>query len=122
MVTGILSQLASIDEIRNQIIDDINRLELRLNASDVQIEIEKNANENQKRQFINERTDLSVVRIKLENTILERIAVRLKNLEPEIKKGITELDQAIQELENTVGVIEAIKNLTSIIARILVIL
>ncbi|QLE41338.1 hypothetical protein FD723_13415 [Nostoc sp. C052] len=122
MVRGLLSELASIDELRNQILKDIRKLELRLNASDVQIEIEKHADANQKRNFIDERTDFSLIRVKLENTILERIAVRLKNLEPELKKGIEELDQAIEDLKNTIGILEAIKGVTSIIARILVII
>lgn len=117
MGTIIREELPSIEELRNKFIEDIFKLEILLNSANLNF-----PNETQQINFIESRTDLSVLRRKLENRILESIATQLKRLESEFKNGIEELEKSIQESKNTVKVIESINKLTGIIARILVIL
>ncbi|MHC5611925.1 MAG: hypothetical protein ACYTXA_13145 [Nostoc sp.] len=75
-----------------------------------------------KRKFIDERTDLSVLRVKLETTVLEKIAARLKCLEEDLNEGLEALTKSIDDVQNTVDILTTIKNVTGLVARILVII
>ncbi|RUR86628.1 hypothetical protein ACF3DV_14500 [Chlorogloeopsis fritschii PCC 9212] len=114
-------ELPSIAKVLEEFLRKIRECELKLNSPEIQNQFEKETDVAKKRKFLDERTDLSILRVKLETAILEKIAARLKCLEQDLKEGIEGLNQAINDVENTVNILTTIKNVTGIIARILVI-
>lgn len=117
-----ISQLPEIDRVRAKFIDRIRECELELNSSKMQFIFEAETDIAKKRKFIDDRTDLSVLRLKLETVVLEKIAARLKCFEDDLNEGINDLRESINSVNKTVDILTTIKNVTGIIARILVIL
>ncbi|MEH2151483.1 hypothetical protein [Nostoc sp.] len=117
-----MNQLTEIDRVRAKFIDRIRECELDLNSSQIQNIFEAEKDIAKKRKFIDDRTDLSVLRLKLETVVLEKIAIRLKYFEDDLNEGIDDLKKSIKSVNKTVEILTTIKNITGIIARILVIL
>jgi hypothetical protein len=115
-------QLPEIDKSRDTLLVKIRECENRLYSLEVQNLFEKETDPIKKRKFINERLEVSILRVKLETATLERIAVRLKSFEDDLNEGIANLTEAIASVNNTVIILSAIKNVTGIIARILLII
>ncbi len=114
-------QLPTIDKLRENFINKLRDCELKLNSAEIQQKFENEIDIVKKRKFIDERTDLSVLRVKLETTIIEKIAARLKCLEEDLNEGLEALRKSIDGVQNTVDILTKIKNVTGIVARILVI-
>ena len=62
--------------------------------------------------------DVQLARLKVANLELEQIVDRLTALEPELKKGIRELDKALKRLEQLTQVFEVADQFLGIVARI----
>ena len=111
---------SSVDIIRDRLVEDIFNLEIKLNSPVVQDKLLKNAKtKDEKIDIIESVLDLSMVRRKLENAMLETIAKRLKRLEPQIQEGIDSLNDAIDNLENSTNILSLINSLTGLIARVI---
>ena len=111
---------SSVDIIRDRLVEDIFNLEIKLNSTVVQDKLLKNAKtKDEKIDIIESVLDLSMVRRKLENAMLETIAKRLKRLEPQIQEGIDSLNDAIDNLENSTNILSLINSLTGLIARVI---
>lgn len=109
----------SIDIIRDRLVEDIFELERKISSPILQEQLLINAqNEDEKKDIIESVLDLSIIRRKLENAILEIIAKRLKRLEPQIKEGIDYLNDAIDNLDTSVNILSFINSLTGLIARV----
>ena len=108
-----------IKDIRDKHLDELRALERELYSSKVQLFWEQNGTDAEKEEFIRERDDIVLSRIKLENTILENIAGRLKELEGGLNDGINNLKQEISDLNNTVNFLNTISRVTGILARVL---
>jgi hypothetical protein len=115
-------QLPAMDRVRAQFLDRLRECELELNSSKIQNIFEAETDIAKKRKFIDDRTDLSVLRLKLESVVLEKVAARLKCFEDDLNEGINDLRESIKSVNKTVDILTTIKNVTGIIARILVIL
>ncbi|MBC1223506.1 hypothetical protein GNF10_00590 [Nostoc sp. UCD121] len=115
-------QLPAMDRVRAQFLDRLRECELELNSSKIQNIFEAEIDIAKKRKFIDDRTDLSVLRLKLESVVLEKVAARLKCFEDDLNEGINDLRESIKSVNKTVDILTTIKNVTGIIARILVIL
>ncbi|RCJ37912.1 hypothetical protein A6770_14070 [Nostoc minutum NIES-26] len=118
----IIEQLPTIDKIRTQFIDQLRECELELNSPEIQDIFEKEKDTAKRRKFIDERTDLSVFRLKLETAVLEKVAARLKCFEEDLNDGIKDLKDSIDSVKKTVDILTTIKNVTGIVARIVVII
>jgi hypothetical protein len=105
-----------LDEMLRKLYD----CELELYSAKIQEKFEQETDIAKKRKFLDERNDVSFCRAKLEGAILEKIAARIKCLEEDLNEGLEELNKAIDAVENTVVILTAIKNVTGIVARILV--
>ncbi|WP_254625833.1 hypothetical protein [Nostoc sp. TCL240-02] len=64
-----IDQLPAMDRVRAQFLDQLRECELELNSSKIQNIFEAEKDITKKRKFIDDRTDLSVLRIKLESVI-----------------------------------------------------
>ncbi|AVH66633.1 hypothetical protein [Nostoc sp. 'Peltigera membranacea cyanobiont' N6] len=115
-------QFITIDKLREEVINKLRDCELKLYSPEIQNEFENLIDIVKKRKFIDERIELSVLRVKLESATLERIAARLKCLEEDLNKGLEALGESIDNVQNTVDILTTIKNVTGLVARILVIL
>ncbi|MBE8997324.1 hypothetical protein IQ274_03600 [Nostoc sp. LEGE 12447] len=115
-------QLPAMDRVRAQFLDRLRECELELNSSKIQNIFEAETDIAKKRKFIDDRTDLSVLRLKLESVVLEKVAARLKCFEDDLNEGINDLKESIKSVNKTVDILTTIKNVTGVIARILVIL
>jgi hypothetical protein len=113
-------QIPTIDKLREEFINKLRDCELKLNSAEIQDKFEKENDIVKKRKFIDERTDLSVLRVKLETTVIEKIAARLKCLEEDLNEGLKALNKSIDDVQNTVDILTTIKNVTGLVARILV--
>ena len=120
-MTQINGQNLSLNEVREELLDEIRNQELRLNSPEIQFAFEKESDPAKKTSFINERDELTTVRLKLEDVILTKIEARLKLLEPDLKDGLKNLDVALQNVNNTVEILNAIKAVTGLVARIVMI-
>ncbi len=63
-----------------------------------------------------------MLRIKLESIVLEKVAARLKCFEDDLREGINDFKKSIDSVNKTVDILTIVKNVTGIIAKILVIL
>ena len=113
-------QIPTIDKLREEFINKLRDCELKLNSAEIQDKFEKENDIVKKRKFIDERTYLSVLRVKLETTVIEKIAARLKCLEEDLNEGLKALNKSIDDVQNTVDILTTIKNVTGLVARILV--
>lgn len=111
--------LDRIKKIRDERLDELQALERKLHSSKVQLFWEQNGTDAEKEEFISERNDIVLARVKLENTILDQIAGRLKELEGSLKEGIDNLKQEIENLNDTVNFLSTISRITGILGRIL---
>ncbi|MEH2118745.1 hypothetical protein [Nostoc sp.] len=102
-----------------EILKKIRNIELNLNSPEMQQKFENEKDESRKRDFVEQRKNIAILRSQLETAALEKIAASLKKLEPDLLKGIEDLTQAIDKVENTVNILTALKNVTGIIRRIL---
>ncbi|MFN6481937.1 MULTISPECIES: hypothetical protein [unclassified Nostoc] len=115
-------QLPTIDKFREEVINKLRDCELKLYSAEIQNKFEQQTDTAKKRKFIDERIDLSVLRVKLESATLEKIAARLKCLEEDLNDGLEALAKSIDNVQNTVDILTTIKNVTGLVARILVII
>jgi hypothetical protein len=111
-----------MDRIRAQFLDRLRECELELNSSKIQNILESETDTAKKRKFIDDRTELSMLRIKLETVALEKVATQLKPFENDLNEGINNLKKSIESVNNTVDILTSVRNLTGIISRILVII
>ncbi len=111
-------QLQLLDQRRDQLVEKIFQLEILLNSPGVLAKLQEGADKNTKIKIIESVLDLSLARRRLENTLIEKIATQLKRLEPEIQKGIDNLDRAINEMDEANDILNFINILTGIIARV----
>ncbi|SRR5579883_535880 len=110
--------IVSLQVVREELLDDIRNKELQLNSAEIQLSLERETDPAKKSSFIQERQQFTVYRVKLENAILEKIASKLNSLEPDLKEGLNDLDVALQDVNNTVAILNTVKLVTSIVAQI----
>ncbi len=103
---------------RNQLLNQLRKQELELNSPEIQIAFEKDRNPDNKHAFNQERKKYVIARQNIENANLANIAAKLKSLEFSLTNAITDLETALQSLNNTVEVLTTIRNVTSILSRI----
>ena len=109
-------------DLRDEIVDKLRNLEIALNSSKIQTLIENEKDSDIKAAFLRERTDIIVARVKLETAILERISLRLKQLEPDIKTGIKDLENEVKKLKNTIDFLSIINRVTGLLAKVFLII
>ena len=113
-------EMVSLTDKRDHLVASIFQLEIEIISNNVQDRLLKNAeNQNEKKEIIESILDLSLSRRKLESEILERIALRLERLEPEIQKGIDNLNKAIKQVDTNIDFLSFINALTGVITRVI---
>ena len=110
-----------MESLREKLVNELMALELVLYSSEVQSVIEAEKNLDIKAALIRERTDVVVARVKLENAVLERISARLKQLEPDLKTGISNLENEVKKISNTLSILSIINRVTGLVAKIFLI-
>lgn len=115
-------EIPTIGKKLDKVLRELRSCELELYSVKVQEKFEKEKDIAKKQKFFDERTDVTVCRVKLEGAILEKIAARLKCLEEDLNEGLKELNEAIDVVENTVSILNTMKNVTGLVARILVLI
>lgn len=109
-------------ELRDEIVEKLRNLEIALNSSKIQTLMENEKDSAIKEAFVRERTDIIVARVKLENAILEQISIRLKQLEPDIKAGIKDLENEAKKLKSTIEFMSIINRVTGLLAKVFLII
>ncbi|MEH2174313.1 hypothetical protein [Nostoc sp.] len=102
-----------------EILKRIKNIEFNLNLPEIQQKFENEKDESRKRDFLEQRKNIAILRSQLETAALEEIAANLKKLEPDLLKGIEDLTQAIDKVDNTVNILTTLQNVTGIIRRVL---
>ncbi|WP_445628045.1 hypothetical protein [Nostoc sp. DSM 114167] len=102
-----------------EILKRIKNIEFNLNLPEIQQKFENEKDESRKQDFLEERKNIAILRSQLETAALKEIAANLKKLEPDLFKGIEDLTQAIERVENTVNILTTLQNVTGIIRRVL---
>ncbi|WP_448265215.1 hypothetical protein [Nostoc sp. DSM 114159] len=102
-----------------EILKRIKNIEFNLNLPEIQQKFENEKDESRKQDFLEERKNIAILRSQLETAALKEIAANLKKLEPDLFKGIEDLTQAIDRVENTVNILTTLQNVTGIIRRVL---
>jgi hypothetical protein len=115
-------EIPTIGKKLDKVLRELRNCELELYSVNVQEKFEKEKDIVKKQKFLDERTDVTVCRVKLEGAILEKIAARLKCLEKDLNEGLAELAKAVADVENTVAILTTMKNVTGLVARILVLI
>ena len=100
--------LAKAATTRDQRLQDLSNLEIKLFSSEVQLFWEQNGTQQEKEDFVTNRTDVVLARAKLENEILEKIASRLLELDESLQAGINNLQQELNSLESTIAILNVI--------------
>lgn len=115
-------QITDANEVREQLLAEIRKQELRLNSLEIQDALENESDQDKKISFIQERKKYVIARVTLENAILKNIAARLKPLESDLKDALKDLDVALQNVKNTVEIIKTVGAVTGILARVFMII
>jgi vacuolar-type H+-ATPase subunit I/STV1 len=110
--------IVSLQVVREELLDYIKHKELQLNSAEIQLAFERETDPAKKSSFILERQQFTVYRVKLENAILEKIASQLNSLKPDLQEGLENLDVALQDVNNTVAILNTVKLVTGIVAQI----
>lgn len=113
-------EILTIGKKLDEILRKLRECEIELYSAKIQEKFEKETDIEKKRKFLDERTDISVCRVRLEGAILEKIAARLKCLEKDLNEGLENLRNAINAVNDTVEILATMKNITGLIARILI--
>lgn len=115
-------EIPTIGKKLDKVLRELRNCELELYSVKVQGKFEQEKDIVKKQKFLDERTDVTVCRVKLEGVILEKIAARFKCLEKDLNEGLAELAKAVDDVENTVAILTTMKNVTGLVARILVLI
>jgi hypothetical protein len=115
--------LKEIEQLRDAKLDELRAIERKLNSSSVQLHWEdQTIPKSQREDFFEQRREIIVLRSKLENEVLARIAKRLEMLEPDLSDGINNLNAQIDRINENIAFINTLSRITGILARILVII
>ncbi|NMG06176.1 hypothetical protein [Brasilonema sp. UFV-L1] len=116
-----LLNIEHLEQIRDERLEQLEKQELELNSSRVQLfwENVKKRDSARAEKFFRERRAIVVQRVKLENEILTRIARSLNELEDDLKEGCKNLQTQIDNLDNEVAFLNVLSRVTGILARIL---
>jgi len=91
---------------------------LELYSPAIQFAFEAETDEAKKQEFIEQRESCRKYLFDLELQDLQEVLAKMKPLEAELNLAIQSLDNAIEDVENTVGIIESIKRLSGIMVRL----
>lgn len=111
--------LNEIELCREEQLGKLRKTEQKLYSIRVQSYWENHGTPDEKEKFISEREDLTLSRIRLENLVLDKIIIRFKALEGDLKDAREDVEHEIEQLNNTVALLNTIARVTGIIARIL---
>lgn len=100
-------------EVHNELLEKMRKQEENLLEISVK-EIDRDKKFSLERELSNYRKAIT----ELENATLKDIEASLKLQEPQLNEGINDLDDALQDVNNTVNILQAVNTVTSIVARI----
>lgn len=120
MPTFIPERLNAIDSIREELLQELRKVEFKLGfLEEVLLFCTSEQNAPLTKSFLQARADLIVARSKIENAVLEKIAGQIERLESELKASIIRLNEELEKLENKTALLDALHKVTGIAARIL---
>ncbi|MBW4458037.1 MAG: hypothetical protein KME55_38490 [Nostoc indistinguendum CM1-VF10] len=120
MSTFICERLNPIDIIREEILEELRKVEFNLSSIEKVIALCTSEKDSPlAKSFLQARADLIVARAKIENAILEKIAGQIEGLQLELKASISSLNKELKKPENETALLDAIQKVTGIAARIL---
>jgi esterase/lipase len=105
-------------QTKQQILAEMRQHEKRLSSPEMNALIENESNQNRRNQLLDMRRNYEEARKNLENAVLEKISVRLKEQENELQKALNELTSVLNKINNTVAVLRTVNLVTSIVGRI----
>lgn len=114
MITNI-----DLSDQRNEYIRKIRELESRLGSVEAIGFIQTQSLENRSK-FFDLKSEIAIRRSRLEIARLDMIAVRLQQLEGNFKQGMTNIETAIDNLNNITEVLSTIDLLVGVLSRIFV--
>jgi hypothetical protein len=91
---------------------------LELYSPALQLVFEAETDELKKKEFIEQREACRKYLYELELQDLQKVLAKMKLLEAELNLAIQSLDNALQDVNNTVGIIGSIKRLSGIMVRL----
>jgi hypothetical protein len=116
-----LLDIDSLEKIRRERFEQLEKQERELNSSRVQLfwEDVKKRDSAKAEKFFRERRAIVVQRVKLENKTLTKIARTLSELEDDLQEGCDNLQTQINNLNDEVAFLNVLSRVTGILARIL---
>ncbi|BAY81605.1 hypothetical protein NIES267_10820 [Calothrix parasitica NIES-267] len=91
---------------------------LELYSPVIQLRIETEADESKRKELIEQRESCRYYLHELELKDLQEVLAKMKPLEAELNLAIQSLDDALEDVENTVGIIGSIRRLSGIMVRL----
>ncbi|MBV6628195.1 MAG: hypothetical protein KI793_35635 [Rivularia sp. (in: Bacteria)] len=102
----------------NNLLSQMRTRVLELYSPAIQIAFETETDEAKKKEFLEQRESCRNYLYELELQDLQEVLAKMQLLKTELHSAIQSLGNAIQNVENTVGIIESIKRFSGIIARL----
>ena len=102
-----------------QLIELMRRQQRMLFSPEIQFALEQDPDELKRVNFVKERQRYVSTLQNLEKQNLEHIAEKMKSLEPELENAISELEQELQSINNTIRILRNISNVSRVASQIL---
>lgn len=102
----------------DNLLNQIRKQVLKLYSPEIQLVFEAELDKTKKEEFIQEREDYRHYLYQLELQDLQTVLLRMRLLENDLNIAIQSLDNALEDVNNTVTIISSIQYITSIMARI----
>lgn len=120
MSTFIFERLKPFDIIREELLEELRKIEFKLGSLEEVISLCTSEKDSPlTKSFLQARADLIVARAKIENATLEKIAGQIEGLQLELKASISTLNKELEKPENQTALLDALYKVTGIAARIL---
>ena len=106
---------------KDELLVELRRLELELHSVEVQQRFMAEPDAERRKQFVEERIELSRMVGVLTHEKLSSIQQQLTQLDAQLRAGIKDLDAARQSLEDTVAFLSALGKILGLVGRVLAI-
>jgi molecular chaperone GrpE (heat shock protein) len=113
------TQLASVEQLKQELLPRMLEIEEQLHAPETQARFSNSTNPSVKANFVAFRLNYSTQIAKIQNAILENIATKLQQLEPQLRIALNNLDNELQSLEDDVAILNGIKIVTNLVSQML---
>jgi hypothetical protein len=106
---------------KDELLVELRRLELRLHSVEIHQQLMAEQDAELRRRFVEERIELSRMVGVLTHEKLASIQQPLSQLDTQLRSGIKDMGTALESLQSTVSVLDALGKALGLVARVLAI-